>query len=138
MKKHQTSFFCICIFIFILPSLALHSTFSVLEALNPNPNNFRLVSHQYSNYRGDSINGWNTWKNRDLQLINLAETIDKIPNCLHHLVNYNGIDLDPTTTPLVLSRYDVVHVKYQVLSHPSKIPKYTEWTRTFPFEKYHR
>jgi len=128
------SFYFGAYLVIFLPSIAISWTFSLEEVFNPDPKNFQLVSHQYSSYRNDSTKNWNTLKGRDIHLTNLAETIDKIPNCLHHIVNYNGIDLLPPKTPIVLARYDVIHVKYQILTATAKTPQFTEWTRTIPFE----
>ncbi|CAL8127483.1 unnamed protein product [Orchesella dallaii] len=113
-------------------------TLDFKEILTPNKYTFKLVSHQYSSYRSDSNNKHTLWKGRNAKITNLAETITRIPRCLHHIINYNGIDLPESQIPLVLSRYDVVKVKYQVITKGGSrntASSFTEWTRTFPFEK---
>jgi len=58
----------------LLSFLNFSSALSLNELLYPDPNNFQLVSHQYS--RGDSTKNWNNWRGRDIQLTNLAETVN--------------------------------------------------------------
>ncbi|CAL8140553.1 unnamed protein product [Orchesella dallaii] len=104
--------------------------------MSPNENNFKLVSHQYSRFRDAAGNPIFPNSNPNIQISNLPEIIDKIPGCLHHIINYNGLNLKPTVfTPTVISRYDVVRVKYKVLGLPRNKTEYTGWTRSFPFEK---
>ncbi|CAL8127495.1 unnamed protein product [Orchesella dallaii] len=113
-------------------------TFHLKEIFSPIKDTFKLVSHQYSTYRSDSNKQPSSWNGRNDKLTNLAETISRIPRCLHHIINYNGIDLPESEIPLVLSRYDVVKVKYQVITKDGSrgtALSFTEWTRTFPFEK---
>jgi len=105
------------------------------EYLDPDPKNFELVSHKYSNYRVDPTKTNNTWKDRDIKLSNLVEKIDALSPCLHHLINYNELDLRPSKTPLVLSRYDVVHVMYKTTTARAHKLDFIDWKRTFPFEK---
>ncbi|CAL8136830.1 unnamed protein product [Orchesella dallaii] len=88
----------------------------------------------YSNYR----NFYPKFLHKsDLRLSNLHEKLAKLPNCLNHIINFNGIDFIPFTTPVVLSRYDVIHSKYKVLKgklRPKPTKPFTEWRRTFDYE----
>jgi len=92
-------------------------------------------SRFYSHFRDQT---WSSNPKRNIILQNLANKISSLPSCANHIINYNGIDLPSFTTPVILSRYDVVHVKYQILQGwKLEKPKhmYTNWKRLFTFEQ---
>ncbi|CAL8069490.1 unnamed protein product [Orchesella dallaii] len=101
---------------------------------------FIEVERHYSNYKVRN----NDWQKtlRDITIENLIPTIQLFDGCLIHITNYNGVDLPPLQQPVLLSRYDLVHVKYQAISkipstssYRSNVTRYSLRARTFPFEK---
>jgi len=106
------------------------------EILHPKENFVEIPSsRKLSHFRNEK---WRLNPAKNVVLYNLNEIVDKLPSCLNHIINYNQIDLLPFQTPIVLSRYDIVHVKYKSLkgwltSKPVGI--FPEWDRIYPFEK---
>ncbi|CAL8141107.1 unnamed protein product [Orchesella dallaii] len=118
---------------FVLQVISLH-LFEEIVINDKHNYQEQLNSRLYSQYRQFSSK---LFENSDLQLTNLHAKIATLPNCLNHIINYNGIDFAPFTTPVVLSRYDVIVSKYKVLSgHLKAKPTkpFTEWKRTFNYE----
>jgi len=107
------------------------------EIFQANPENFveLIGSRIFSRYMDPT---WTTKQaESDTILSNLNEKTQQLPNCLNHIINYNGMNLGPFTTPIVVSRYDVIHVKYRIQQRHRKenqTSKYTVWKRVFPFE----
>ncbi|CAL8127607.1 unnamed protein product [Orchesella dallaii] len=64
--------------------------------------------------------------------------VDNLQSCLNHIINYNGMDFIPFKSPIVLSRYDVIHVKYRVKRtwiRKSAEAIFTDWQRPLYFEQ---
>jgi len=100
-------------------------------------NNFieEVSFRKYSHFRNENF--LFTQKS-DILLQNLVEMVASLPSCLNHIINYNGIDVKPFKSPVVLSRYDVIHVKYNLKKRWIKAngsPLSTNWKRLFAYEK---
>ncbi|CAL8136177.1 unnamed protein product [Orchesella dallaii] len=53
------------------------------------------------------------------------------PNCLTHIINYNGMDIPAPNKPIVLSRYDVIKPQYLILEPSMHRPKVQQRVRLF-------
>ncbi|CAL8069489.1 unnamed protein product [Orchesella dallaii] len=100
---------------------------------------FIEVERNYSNYRTSLAK---QFESSNKLIVNLNTNLQLFDGCLIHLINYDGLDFIPFQQPVILSRYDVVHVKYKAINknpsssiYISTSPRYSLRSRTFPFEK---
>ncbi|CAL8117183.1 unnamed protein product [Orchesella dallaii] len=74
----------------------------------------------YSNYQDPKLKYLN-----DVFISDFGEYLQLYSRCLVHIINYNGIDIPSSDQPLMLSRYDVIKVEYEVEPRHSPIRNYT-------------
>ncbi|CAL8076308.1 unnamed protein product [Orchesella dallaii] len=56
------------------------------------------------------------------------------PNCLTHIINYNGMDISAPNQPIVLSRYDVIKSSYLIWDPSMRKGKVHHRARLFHYE----
>lgn len=78
---------------------------------------FHEVARIHSHYRqhGQELKSHESGDNNSF--IDLSGLLATFSQCLIHLINYNGVDFD-LHVPVVLSRYDVVALKYLAIVSP--------------------
>lgn len=96
------------------------------------------TSFDYSAYRqGDPVN-----EKERFEMASLETFLNFFGDCLSHVINYNGYDLPTATSPVILSRYDIVQVT--LLKETTKTwlmftrPEQKVFRRKVPFEKLSR
>ncbi|CAL8127613.1 unnamed protein product [Orchesella dallaii] len=113
-----------------------HCTYQAEELVFPKETFEEVTSSRiYSQFRNNVGRSFQ-FQNSIIQ--NLHEMVDELPSCLNHIINYNGMDLIPFKNPIVLSRYDVIHVKYKVKrpwTRKTADGLFTDWKRSLYFEK---
>lgn len=121
--RHRTRFKPIALVLLIL--FQIQSTMSSFpfpedlpELWDPNKFNLHPLSVRYSKYREKPNQNLNVLRNAINLVPNLNEYIEMVqPDCLLHLINYEGIDFLSFSYPVILSRYDSLMVYYL------KVPK---------------
>ncbi|CAL8098557.1 unnamed protein product [Orchesella dallaii] len=113
-----------------------HCTYQSEELVYPKETFGEVTSSRiYSQFRSNVGRSFQ-FQTRIIQ--NLHEMVDELPFCLNHIINYNGMDLIPFKNPIVLSRYDVIHVKYKVKrpwTWKTAEGLFTDWKRPLYFEQ---
>lgn len=107
----------VLLFLSVDPSLATYLNWNVIrpEVWDYSKHDFKLINGQFSSHLQMSKSATTIQPQEPIPNLNRYLQAFQ-PNCLIHLINYNGRDFLPFPYPVVLSRYDVAHLFYQRLS----------------------
>ncbi|CAL8135734.1 unnamed protein product [Orchesella dallaii] len=137
----------VLLFALLIPS---HLGDKIWENFDDKTSIFTEYRRFYSHYQDPKLKYLN-----DVFISDLGEYLKLYSRCLVHIINYNGIDIISSSDqeqPLMLSRYDVIQVEYEVEPRPIKNytyhhpnysygkerqrqPKISRRVRMIPFEK---